>query len=173
MTRTRFSLTSSLRPIVTVSSAIAAGAIICVAVSCGPTGQERYEQRLANTGAPALHAVQSDRLREIMDKLNYSMTLDPPDRITEPPQRARQLARVAKDMAAKARAIPGAVTGIDLAPQSRDLFMKLADKLAAEADGITEAADRLDYDGVHSHIEHMQSTCNACHSLFRSQPGMK
>jgi len=144
---------------------VAAG--LLAALSCGPTGQQRYEQQLARTGAPALHAVQSNRLREIMSGLTYSLTLDPPDRMTEPQRRAREVAEVAQAMAANVRTIPDAVKEVQLNDQDREVFLKLASKLGTEAKAISDAAEHQDYEATRQAIERMQATCNACHSLFK------
>jgi hypothetical protein len=159
-----------LRRLLMVLAGIGVALVICVAASCGPTGQEQYDQRLAQTGKPAMHAVQSDRLKDLMGKLTYSMSLDPPDRFTEPARRAQQVAEVANQMASTARNVVDAEKEFKLSESDRVVFLGLAEKLRASAVDIRESASRQDYEGTQSAISRMQSTCNACHSLFRMMP---
>jgi hypothetical protein len=167
MSASRPDLKPVLRGLPCTLAALGVAASLLVALSCGPTSQQRYEQRLARTGTPALHAVQSDRLREIMGRLTYSLTLDPPDRMTEPQRQARQVAEVARAMAANVRNIPDAVKDAGISDKDREVFLKLADKLGTEAQAVSDAADHQDYEATKQAIERMQTTCNACHSLFK------
>ena len=158
---------SVLRRLLPVLAGVGVALAVCVAASCGPTGQERYEQRLANTGKPALHGIQSARLRELMDSLTYSMTLDPPDRVSEPARQAKQIAEIARQMAGTARNIPDAVKDVRLSDNDREVLSRLAEKLRQEALMIDERASQNDYNGTDMAIKEMQSTCIACHTLFR------
>ncbi len=149
----------------------AAGALLATwpAISCGPDGEQRYQQRLARTGEPAMHAIHSARLRELMGKLTYDMSLDPPDRYTEPKRRAEQIVAVADEMVGTAGNVGEASAKFKLNEQDREVFLHLARKLKASALDIRNAASRENFDGTRAAINEMQSTCNACHSLFREE----
>ncbi len=150
-------------------SVLIAAALLAIwpTASCCPDGEQRYEQRLAQTGKPAMHAVHSARLRELMGRLTYSMSLDPPDRYTEPKRRAEEIAAVADEMVQTAGDVDEAAAKFRLSTQDREVFLRLSQKLKGSALDIREAASRQNYDGTRAAIGEMQSTCNACHNLFR------
>ena len=49
---------------------VVCASMILAVTSCSQTPRQRYQQRLAETGEPALHAVYSERLVEVMGDLN-------------------------------------------------------------------------------------------------------
>jgi cytochrome c556 len=103
-----------------------------------------------------------------MGDLTYSMSLDPPDRYTEPARRAKQVAEVANQMVKTASDVVAAEKEFKLDAKDREVFLSLAQKLKQSATEVNESASRQDYEGTRSAISRMQSTCNACHSLFRT-----
>lgn len=163
--------TSTPRQLAIILAGFGTGLLICVGASCGPNGEQRYQDRLAQTGRPAMHAVQSERLRELMGDLSYSMSLDPPDRYTEPARKSRKIAQVADEMVKTATDVVAAEKEFKLDAKDREVFLALAQKLRDSARDISTSASRQDYEGTKSAISRMQSTCNACHNLFRTMAG--
>jgi hypothetical protein len=158
----------SRRPMIT-TGILGAALLIPVLASCGPTGQERYQHRLAMTGSPARHAVQNQRLQEIMNKLQFEPMPEPEYVPQERERRASQVAEVASSMAASAGKIPDAIKDVNLSDSDREIFLSLANKLRQQATALGEQAKRQEFDQVDRSLERMQSTCNACHSLFRTE----
>ena len=133
----------------------------------------QYEMKLADTGPPALHAVEAERLEQLMhllDQLRYKYL---PQEYNGPAYRRRkeaEAAKVAQQLAETARLIPEAVPKGALDKGERELFMKLVKKLEEDALYLKEQADRNSQDGMFTAMNRLTATCNGCHSAFRSQP---
>jgi len=151
----------------------AAGGLGVLAIgvgSCAPTAQQRYEQELAVTGKPLLHAIQSDRLRQIMNKLVYNPMPEEMDIAAERRRRMQRLSEVAASMAKYADTIPDAVKDVRIHADDRELFASLARTLRDQATQLSEQAKRDNLTGAERSLARMQLTCDRCHSLFRPEP---
>lgn len=149
----------------------AVGVLVGLLPACGPTPEQRYEERLANTGKPAMHAVTSDRLREIMDQLTYHPITTESDVAGGRQQQLQELSKVAARMSEAANNIPDAIRGVELSERDREVFLQLVAKFSRQSKELSDAAGRGSYDAARRKLEQVQSTCNACHSLFRNEPG--
>ena len=149
---------------------VASGAAVLGMGSCAPTVQERYEQKLAAAGKPLRHAVQSDRLRQIMDKLIYNPMPEEMDIAVERQRQMQRLSEVAASMAKFADAIPDAVKDVRIRDEDRELFADLARTLRDQATDLSEQARRDNLPAAERSLARMQLTCDRCHSLFRSEP---
>ncbi len=155
-------------------TAIVVGGMLQVA-ACAPPAQPTVEQRLANTGAPALHAVFGEELQKDMLELN---------RLHSSQMRAElytgdkfrpdmdKVAAAADSMAKAAARIPEALQGVQIDEQDRRVFLSLADKLRREAVQLKQNAAGRDYSAAAATMERITATCNACHVSFRSLPGV-
>jgi hypothetical protein len=156
-------------------TAVVAGGALLPALSCAPQVQPTAEQRLANTGAPALHAVFGEDLQKDMLELNrlhssqmraelYAGNKFQPD--------MDRLAAAADSMAKAAAQIPEALKDIQMDEQDRHVFLGLSDKLRREAVQLKQNAAGRDYSAAAATMERITATCNACHVSFRQLPGM-
>lgn len=125
----------------------------------------------ASAAGPALHAVRSERVRQIMVRMNALLYERMYTALELDRERARQLAALADtaaELAGTADAIPEALSDLDLPVEERTTFQALANQLytrALELQGLA-AANR--YHALDAAIERLNETCNACHSLFRN-----
>jgi len=143
---------------------------LAAAFSCN--GHQSRERRveLVETGAPALHAVHSDDLREAMRSLQQtSITALRADVYTggSTAQELDEVASAAAAIAETAEAIPGAAQATDISPQDRVVFERLAGKLKSDANALWMAASSGDSRRTQVLADRMTTTCNACHSAFR------
>ncbi|MGB9626132.1 MAG: hypothetical protein ACPMAQ_14860 [Phycisphaerae bacterium] len=145
------------------------------AAACAPPAQPTVEQRLANTGAPALHAVFGEALQKDMLELNrlhsaqmraelYTGNKFQPD--------MDQVAAAADSMAKAAARIPEALKGVQIDDQDRRVFLSLSDKLRREAVQLKQNAASRNYSAATATMERITATCNACHVSFRQLPGV-
>jgi cytochrome c556 len=144
-----------------------------VMLSCAGTPRQRYETRCQKTPEPALHAVQSDRLRELMNDLDRLAPGDWPqemDPAAEREARIAEFAEVVRDMATTANHLPSVLEGVRIAPEDRVRFVRLADRMRDEATGLEKLALRRDVASMETALDNSAATCKACHSAFRVLP---
>ena len=140
-----------------------------VLVSSETSTRQSYRQRVVNTGKPALHAVHSARLEELMVDLAAHV----PEEWGAPAEQEkalRELAEVAAETADAAQHIPDVLAEVNLPQSEREIFKKLAKKLETEARELEQHAKKKDMDDIQSSIDEMIATCNACHTAFRVMP---
>lgn len=146
-------------------------ALLCGAFclsACGPTAEDRYQQRLATTTKPALHAVTAYRLRDIMNKLEFNPM---PDRVyseavTIPREQMRDAASAAARMAEAAKDIPQVADELGLDGQHKETFLTLATKLGSQSAELSRLLNAGEYNTARTQVERMRGTCHACHALF-------
>jgi cytochrome c556 len=161
---------SRLNRFVIVLGAGAALCLISVGLSSCVTAEEQYQQRLAYTGKPAMHAVTSDRLREIMNDLKYSPYAEGNEAPRTREKAMEDIHSVAGKMVEAAGHIPEAMDSLHLDEHEKEVFLKLAKKLQNESRELESIAWGTGFTAVRSQLDTIDSTCNACHTLFRSRP---
>lgn len=138
--------------------------------ACGPSPQQKYEQRVEQTGEPALHAVHSDRLQQIMADLNDVMYGRLPTMYDTDATRQKLLGD-AKQVAVALRETAGQVVQImpelQLSTEEAITFHSLATKLESQAKTLQEQADRNMVEALPDTLDQMRTTCTACHNLFQ------
>jgi hypothetical protein len=159
------------RLVIMVGAGVALG-LIAIGLSSCVTAEERYQQRLTYTGKPAMHAVTSDRLREIMNDLKYSPYAEGNEAPITRENAMEEIHSVAGKMAEAAGHIPEAMDSLQLSDHEKEAFLKLAGKLQNESRELERIAWGTGFMAVRDQLDTMDSTCNACHSLFRSRPPM-
>lgn len=148
--------------------------LVCMCVvACHPTPSQKYQRRLANTGAPALHAVHKDRLREIMADMNQ-LTFDrlpqEMDPTIERDRRIREISAIAGALAKDAELIPDILNDVRITQEDKIVFTAFASKLRNEALELKSIAERGDLQTIAVRLDMMVATCNACHTSFRILP---
>lgn len=137
------------------------------------TDTQSYQQRLVNTGQPAIHAVHNERLEAIMKKLDTpTFNRMPQELETSADQDVyfEQVGQVAQSMAEAAEAIPGVADKLSLDVMQKKLFLSLSEKLQQQAGELQKIAPNKNIDEISDSMEAIASTCNACHSAFRIMP---
>ncbi len=123
--------------------------------------------------ADAPHALRSARLRDVMvrlDALVYERMYTELDLDTERARHAGALADAAADLAGTTDALPELAGGLALTDAEAGRFRDLANRLYSQAVEIQGLASREEYRQLRPAFERLQSTCGACHALFRDPP---
>lgn len=153
----------------------ATGILCLLLAACTLTPRQKYEQRLADTGAPALHAVRSDHLSDLMKALN-NLTFEQMrlpqemDGTVARRQHVREVSRVATTLADDAALLRDMLDGTKIPEQDRPAFDGFAQKLRTDALAMKAAAEQDDLSAMNTQLHQMIATCNACHSAFRALP---
>jgi cytochrome c556 len=143
---------------------------IAAAISCATSERQRYRQEVATTSAPALHAVHSERLRQVMDDMDLITNEHLPqdfDASRTRDQRYRDVAKLADRLADTAREIPEALNGIKLNEENKQTFCTLAEALRQHALDLADNARNQNESAADANLKQIEATCNACHSAFR------
>jgi cytochrome c556 len=137
-------------------------------VSCSDISQDRYYQtRLANTGEPAMHGVNNDRLRELMgdiDRLSKQGDYAYP---LELRQRQNESIEVSAAMERSVAELPRVADKLQLTDAERETFLKMAAKLEKQVKQFNQASQNRNLDEMRTAMDLMMVTCNSCHSAFR------
>jgi hypothetical protein len=158
------------RTIVSWSGAAVGAAVAAVAIGACAENRRSYRAHLTDTGNAALHAVQNEKLRELMGNLNRQV----PEEwgITMERERwLKDMERVAGEMAQSAGAIPTAMAGAKMEEGERQIFVSLAEKLKTQSLELQQLAQKKEIDQAERKLDGIIGTCNACHSAFRVLPG--
>jgi len=143
---------------------------------CATPAQLRYEENLGRAPESAAHAVQAQRLDELMrglarlreDRLPRNM-----DVRGEEERRAERIAKIALAIAQAANRIPGAASDAELDPAQQEEFARLADALRQEAQKLADLALGLSGAEMQAQAEAIDATCDQCHQQFRIQRGRR
>ena len=144
--------------------------LLALAVSCTPDAGPGRQWRLADTAAPALHAVQGSRLVATMRSLNEIALERLPQELQLSGERERRMEQASRDaeaIAEAARSLPEAADELALDAAERRLFLGLADKLRVQAQHLGHEAASGRYGRMEAEYEGLLATCNACHTAFR------
>ena len=144
---------------------VSLGAGACQAPATVPA-QSQY----VDTRGAALHAVQNERLRAIMGEFNALMFEQMYTELELDRQRMRKARAIADAAAALNKTInelPGVLSSLQLTPEEQDIFRGLAQELQDQASQLEEYANRGEIETLRPMVLRMNTTCNACHSLFR------
>lgn len=126
----------------------------------------------SETGQPALHAVQDDQLRGLMDRMNSLMQerfLTEPELDVERRKYAQQISKTAQNLLPTIDAVLASLGTLKLSKEEENTFQALAQKLRKQTHTLQEQAAQNRLDAISSTLEQMNSTCISCHSLFRKR----
>ena len=144
-----------------------------ILASCALTPRQKYERQCLETSKPALHAVQSCRLEQIMgdlDRLEPGEWPQEMDLGLARDERIREASEVAGAMAATSAGIADILEGVRLSEEDRQVFIGLADRLREEAAALDKVARRKNVPQMERAWRKIGTTCSACHSEFRVLP---
>lgn len=143
---------------------------IACSTACTPNSSPFGPGGLPETGRPALHAVQNERLHDLMDEINslmFERMRTQLDIDRERRRRAGEIAEVARAMSERAGEMLSTLPELKLSPEEQTTFAALAKKLRAQSMQLEEEASSNYIDAIPQSIERMSLTCTACHELFR------
>jgi cytochrome c556 len=131
---------------------------------------------LVDTGRPALHAIQQERLKSIMAEISRLAVERLPQEIDTSAMRDRkseELADCATELADDAEAISDTLVDVRISAEDRRVFEAYVEKLRTGALEMADIARRHDARAMAAKYDEIMSTCNACHSSFRILPRVK
>jgi hypothetical protein len=130
--------------------------------------------RPPDTGRAALHAVESARLRAIMQSLERLRTAPLPQELDPAlllDRRLDEMAAAGDALAAAATEIAAAADDLGLDPAHRPAFLGIVDTFRRQALALRSRAGEGDIDAALRTYDQLTATCDACHVLFRTRPG--
>lgn len=141
--------------------------------ACSDSGQTRYTNMdidHSETGQPALHAISSSQLRELMDRMDILlqerfMTEHEVD--IERRKYAMRIASTAEELSKTVNAILHVLPTLKLSPEDQNTFLSLANKLDDQAQILQKQAEQNQIDSIDNTMNQISATCSSCHSLFR------
>jgi hypothetical protein len=140
---------------------------------CARPQQLRYEEELREAPPPARHAVNSERLRQLMrglERLGGDRLPRELDLRQERRRRAEELAAIALALAESAEQIPLVLGEVELEPAQREEFTRLAAALRARCLELAERAPELPEAELRARLDAVGESCDACHRRFRVLP---
>jgi hypothetical protein len=140
---------------------------LTTATGCALSGEAQYKRKLAETGTPALHAVENARLRELMGNMSQLREQSDYSRPLELQQDRDQLAKVARSLADSAGKLPEVTGTLKLDETETKIYLGLAGKLRQQALSYSELAQRGTPRELSESMDQIMSTCNACHTLWK------
>ena len=154
--------------------------LLAVALAaCTPSAQQQQRAEapaLANTGVPALHAIDSNELRNVMKRINNLMlerNLTSQEMDSQQRLATTQVMTAAKGLDESIEGILAIMPSLKLAPGEDTAFRALAVKLKEDAYKLKFQAETHQLELIPTTLERMNSTCNSCHALYRdfNKPG--
>ncbi|MCP4248204.1 MAG: hypothetical protein GY778_14255 [bacterium] len=141
--------------------------------ACGPEKVADSPEAARFTPKPALHALHSQRIAEVMADLDAG-TLDRlPQELDAPAETTHHLAQIQKlsqELAETASYIPDALLEDDLSDDDHELFVMLSNRLQRQARHLGDCAPEGNVALVEDLTDQIDATCDACHNLFREVP---
>jgi len=141
--------------------------------SCAPGDKAQYERHLEGAGPPALHAVHSERLQQLMKHMGDVTRDRMPQEMdggAERDQRIREVRQAAGGIAETATHIPEILKDVQMSEEHREVFVTLARQLRTQSLALQAAANRNDLRALNDGMQTIMTTCNACHNAFRVLP---
>ena len=139
----------------------------CLVVSAVVTAEQEHAKKLKT---PLIHVIVSDRIQEIMQKLNQLMNernLSALEIMEHRVEYLKDLIITANNLVDAAEQLTDAIPGVHIEPQNQVTFEALAKQLQEQAVNIAFLAEQTDEIGLEPAYQRMSETCNACHALFR------
>ena len=156
---------SSSLPRVLIVTAVGLAAAV---VSCGKPSETRsYEERLANTGEPAMHGLRSERLRELMGELDRLAKKEDYGSALKLEERQNEVLQMAAALEKSVAALRAAADELQLTDAEREVFVGMVAKLESHVQQFGVACRSRDLPEMKAAMRLMTVTCNACHSTFR------
>lgn len=150
--------------------------ITAALTACAPSGH-RAAAKLTETGSPAaLHAIDSNELRQLMNRMNALMFERNLTEQEMDSQRREVSSRVIAAANGVDRALDGVIAALprlNLDEGEQKTFHALALNLRGEALKLKAQAEANQVDDIPATLEKINATCTSCHVLFRDfdKPG--
>lgn len=118
----------------------------------------------------AQHASYDSRLRELMDKieiLSQERFLTDHEQDDERRKYTQQIATNAEQLARSTDGVIAKLPSLGLSAQQQQSALSLAEKLREQARQLQQQAQLHHIHAMSNHLQVIDTTCNACHALFK------
>ena len=125
---------------------------------------------LSDTDKPALHAIQSQRLKSLMHELNdlmFERMLNEVQIDRQRRYRTEEIVRIAEKLLNTVEYIPRALQDLSLVQEEQQIFLKLSEKLKQQVILLKLEAENNQVDLIPKRANEIVETCNACHHVLR------
>lgn len=119
---------------------------------------------------PALHAIHDQELRDLMDKMNALMMerfMTEHEMDIERRRHASKIIAASKNLAATSERLLQKLPELGLDTAEQKAFRDLAGRLGQGAHTLQAQVENQSFKAISATLHDMQSTCLACHTLFR------
>ena len=143
---------------------------IVILLGCSASPQTRHPNTLHDTGNPALHAVQNERLNDLMLRMNALIFEQIRTEIEISQDRRRKALRIAKAAGKLQQSVDLIIAvqpSLNLEQHESAAFVALANKLKKQAIQLENLARDNQIKALPEYMTQITNTCKACHSLFR------
>ncbi len=141
---------------------------LLVSSACHETSSSvAYQKKLADTGAPALHAVHNARLRELMARIDRLTTDGDYARPLELERSQEEAVKVGEALVKDSAMLTDFGNQLELSEEEHLIYEKMAKKLRGQAETYLNAARNKDFGDMERSLDAMMHTCDACHATFR------
>lgn len=145
--------------------------VFCLIDGCAATGSNRQSPIMTGAeGQPALHAVQDQALRDLMDRMRGLMLerfMTEHEMDIERGRFAEQIRRNATALVTASEDLLNKLPGLGLNSQQESAFRILSVKLGQQAGFLRKQAEENRFNAMSATLHEMHATCMACHALFR------
>ncbi len=141
--------------------------IILFLNACTDTGNKFYTEL---NDRPVLHAIQSEQLRELMDRMDILMQesfMTEYEVDIERRKYALRIASGADNLSKTVIAITDLLPSLKLNAEDQHTFLTLANKLGNQAQTLQKQATQNQIDAIDNTMKQINATCASCHALFR------
>lgn len=153
---------------------LAGAGMLAVLTACQRLERRQDPLAVTSTGDAALHAIQSDRLKGVMNELSgLNFERLPQELQQNGRRRAEHLEKagaLAAAMAEAAGKIPIALEGTELSQEEQQVFRALAKRLGEQASRLSDQVRADEGSAVDATMREINTTCVSCHTLFRNAP---
>ena len=143
---------------------------LSVFILLGCEVKQTAQYQLLDTGKPASHAIQSERLRAVMIELNDLMFEHMLTEVQIDRQRrfrTEEIVTVAEKLLETVRYIPDALPTLNLNKNEQHIFLEMSKKLNQQVSLLKQDAENNHVDAIPKRANQIIETCNACHHVFR------
>ena len=147
--------------------------IIFLLNACSDVSGTRYIKpniKQTESGQPALHAIESAQLRELMNRMDILMQESFMTEYEIDIQRrkyAMRIAATAEELSKTVKAIIDVLPSLKLSSEEQKVFLSLAKNLDDRAQLLHKQAKQNQIDAINNTMKQIGATCTSCHSLFR------
>jgi cytochrome c556 len=142
-----------------------------LAIACTQPGELAHEPEAVQAPPAMRHAVQSERMRELMaslHRLERGRLPQAMDVELERQRRIEDIARTARDLATAAATLAELASELEHTEADREAFVGFARALERDSASLAEDAPTLSAAAVRARARAIRADCERCHARFRA-----